>query len=356
MQRTLAESTLDGGVARLERLARDRGRGWTALDSRNNYARAEAIGAFAGDDVAMDAAKAARSEQTGGLLDQALQATGVDKGPLSQALDDIIAKNAGRSAVQDTMRVVQGELSNVGDDVAGLYNVRKSIDDLMQGRAGADKAAAKAAKRELVQVKGLLDDQIKAVSPEFGQYLDAYVAGSKPINRMQLGQSLLDTGTGKTRDAVTGAYQILPGAFGSQVKNLDRLAQRSTGFKGATARGLLEPEDFATIAGVEDDLSRQVFARTANVGKNSHTHQLGDTAQKVTRQSLSRGIPLYGAVVEHLEKVGAQRVADALDVVLQDPARFQQVAAGLSAGERRLLEQALVRIGGPAGMALPSVK
>lgn len=45
-------------------------------------------------------------------------------------------------------------------------------------------------------IKSQLDTQLKAASPQFSQYLDEYVAGSRPINRMETGQEILRRSTG----------------------------------------------------------------------------------------------------------------------------------------------------------------
>lgn len=190
VSRSLFEESLDPGVARLETKARgmrDGQQSWVELDSRNNLARVNAIGAFAGDEADIAAAAASRDATAMPLLDTALQVRGVDKAPLFGILDDTIQRNAGRKSVKRAIEDVREELQDVGDDVAGLYNVRKSIDDLLQGRAGSDKSYAQAATKQLLDIKEALDAQIVKAAPEFGQYLDAYKAGSRPINRMETG-------------------------------------------------------------------------------------------------------------------------------------------------------------------------
>lgn len=158
---------------------------------------------------------------------------------------------------------MKGAIANAGDDVVSLYNVRKYIGDLLEGKAGSDKGYAQAATRELMQIKGQLDEQLRAASPSFGQYLDEFKAGSKPIDRMKLGSTLYDSGSGAIMDPVTGTYTLTPAAFGRQVKNLDVAAQKATGFAKAKAANVLEPQDMQSIGAIQDDLSRQAFADTA---------------------------------------------------------------------------------------------
>lgn len=319
MRRTLFDESQDAGVARLETRARGNGLGWPELDSQNNAARASAIGAFAGDEASIAAAEAARTERTGGLLSAALEPVGnqsekvlrralgmrvpddVDVTPVRSLLDSGISSNAPRQPVQQALQDVRKSLDNSSNDVASLYKVRKNIGDLLEGKAGSDKSYAQAATRELMQIKNQLDEQLRGASPAFGNYLDEYIAGSKPINRMELGQSLLDSGTGKIRDPSTGAYRLMPGAFGGQVKNLDALAAKATGFKKATAANILEPADFATIGAVEDDLSRSAQRLIVGAGGNSHTASQQELGKRLGVKALARVVPGVNAAVEFLE-------------------------------------------------------
>jgi hypothetical protein len=67
--------------------------------------------------------------------------------------------------------------------VSGLYETRKAINDLIEGRT--DTPTGRYAKKELIEVRDALDEQINAVAPEFGQYLKTYREGSAPINELR---------------------------------------------------------------------------------------------------------------------------------------------------------------------------
>lgn len=280
VQRSLAEETLDPGIAALQRAVQQRSGQGAAYDTvrrNNNAARVSLLDQFAGDDAAIAAAEAARDAKAMPLLGAAYLDKGVDAAPIRGLLDAGIEKNATRPTVQAALNDVKAAISNAGDDVASLYNVRKYIGDLLEGKAGSDKGYAQAATRELMQIKGQLDDQLRAASPSFGQYLDEFKAGSKPIDRMKLGSTLYDSGAGAVMDQKTGTYTLTPAAFGRQVKNLDVAAKKATGFKKARAANILEPQDMQSIAKIQDDLSRQYFADSA-------AKQGSDTFQKLMNE------------------------------------------------------------------------
>lgn len=343
VQRTLAEETRDPGIARLERYARGMGNGFEPLDRANNAARVNALAQFGGDPAAIKAAKAARDSVATPLRRQAMQDTGVDMAPIQQAIDSGIAKNATRSSVRRAIQDVESELANADGSVASLYGVRKSIDDLLSGKAGSDKAYAKAASAELQDIKRVLDKQIAAKSPAFRQYLDAFRDGSKAVDRMKVGQRLINAG-GVVPDAKTGLRNLTPGAFSRATSDLDAVAAKATGFRKAQAADILQPQDFATIANVQDDLQRVGFAATAGSGKGSPTQPLQQLNERVAG-GLAGRIPLVGQAYRYLAEVGQQRLQARLTEVLANPAQARAVLAKVPANDRRVLETALTRAG-----------
>jgi hypothetical protein len=363
--RSLFEETLDPGVARLETRSRGNGGGWAERDSVNNLARSRAIEGIAGDDAARAAALDARSNTTNRLRDAAFQEGDAATAAAAQAgfspagnvanlkasIGALAQQHGGRSAVQRALTDVLGELDNAEPSVQGLYNVRKSINDMIEGKAGSDKSYAAAATRELMQARDMLDNEIQQLAPSFGDYLNAYKAGSKPLNRMDLGQHLLDSGSGPIIDPATGAYRLMPGSFGRQVKNLDVAAQKATGFGKAKAADILSPQDMATVGAVNEDLARQAQRLLLGSGGNSHTTSQTDLGRRVVTRAAIRVIPGFKAATEFLERAGAKRLNGALEEVLADPQKYRAMAVVLSQSDRRLLEQALVRIGGRAGTA-----
>lgn len=201
-----------------------------------------------------------------------------------------------------------------------LDNVRKTMGDMLSGKYGGDSAAALAGSREIMAVKNQLDRVLAKQAPQYGQYIDAFRIASKPINRMQVGQTLLGKSSGTTIDPLTGQYALTPAAFGRSVKNLDSVARSATGFNKARAEDILEPADMRTIASVQDDLSRQAFADTA-------ARQGSDTFQKfmnegnilAAMQEVGANVPGAG-VLKMLGKRGVDRVNATLADVLANPA------------------------------------
>lgn len=358
--RSLYEETLDPGIARLETASRGTGTGWADRDSANNLARQAALREFAGDEASIAAAEEARSAATGQLrrqafaegdaaLRQAAEAGFDVSGNLAGLRDQfsrIAQGQGGRSAVKRAIQDVMADLDDAAPTVQGLYNVRKSIGDLLSGKAGADKAYARAASAELMQMRDLLDAELVNLAPSFEQYLTAFQSMSRPINRMQVGQELIARGSGQL-DPLTGEGRLMPAQFGRQVRDLDRLAQSATGFGKAQAADMLQPDDFARINAVNDDLARSASRLVRGAGGGSHTASQQEVGKRIAVRSLARVIPGVGAAVEFLESQNAQRLEKALERVLANPDEYRAIAALINRQDRRLLEQALIRIAGP---------
>lgn len=372
VRRTLAEESLDPGVARLERNARSTQQGFDTLDRSNNEARVAALRQFAGDDQAIAAAEAARDATALPLLKQAQQVTGVDTNRLISQIERADKLFEGRPAVQQTLRDVRDLLFRPAsaaekaaspnwpdlvprDEVAQLYNVRKTLDDLIGGKLAGEKPAASAARRELMVVKNGLDRVITKAAPEFGQYLDAYRSGSKVADRMKLGNTLVDAGSGSAiLDPVTGQPTLTAASFGRQAQNLDKAAASATGFRKARAANILQPEDMSTIRAIQDDLNRRSFAATAGTGGNSQTFERLAMQDRLGASAAGK-IPLIGGIAEVLNKVGNSRVNAKVAYLLQNPEEARRLLATLPAADRVVVEDVLARIGGTGGALVPAL-
>lgn len=375
--RSLAEESKDAGIARLERGIRDTTVGWRARDLSNNAARVAAIRQFAGDESSIRAAEEARDAATSGLRDRAFaegsEAAKADAaaralmmpgssgmGSLRTGIRSIAQAKSGNPAVQSALSDVDGALAKAGDSVGGLYDVRQYIGFLLSGKAGSDKSYARAASAELIRMRGMIDEEIAKRAPTFPQYIKAYSEASTPINRMQVGQELIGQKAGSNTLDELGNQVLLPNKFSGMARDLDGVAQRATGFDKASAASILQPDDFATIAAVQDDLERQAFRQSAS-GSNSHTYQRKEIGKRMVNRTATnaaaRAVPLlgggFGAAMDYLEKVGAQRLSGRLAEVIQNPQQARAILANMPPPERAALEEAIKRLG--AGGTVPAV-
>jgi hypothetical protein len=353
VQRTLAEESKDAGIARLERNARSTGQGFDVQDRANNSARVAALRTIGGDPAQLKAAEQARDAAARAAKAAAFQVKGVDTSRLVSQLERGEARLAQRPAIAKALAEVRTLLQTPGaDTVAGLYNVRKTIGDMLSGSYGGDSSRALAASAELLAVRGQLDRVMAKNAPAFRQYLDAYRSGSVPINRMQLGNELIDRGAGSAiPDPITGDPVLTPAAFSRASGNLDKTAAAATGFRKAKADNYLRPQDRTVIAGVQDDLERRSFAATAGSGGNSHTFERGMLDKRMAASMAAR-IPGLNIALAELERVGQRRLEMKLAQVLANPAQARSLLARMPEAERRVVENAIRQAGGPVASVI----
>jgi hypothetical protein len=366
VQRTLAEETLDPGIAQLQRQYAVQ---LADQQAQSNAARVAAIRSnFNGADAAGEqAAKDAADRAAIPLLRQAQRSGAqVNTDPVIAATDKLMAQSKGNPAAVDTIQRVKDELLPDGmpeRGVAALYNTRKFIDDLLAGRAGGDTNAAKSATVQLQLIKKLLDRQIKQAAPEFGQYLNAYRQGMKPANQAAVGAELLSKG-GAVPDAITGERTLTPAAFSRATNDLDQLASQATGFAKARAATTLTPQQQSVIQSVRDDLSRLNYANTAGRGVGSPT--ANNLATQNVLSNFTRGLGAGKSIIalEPVKRISSvmektyglfgvpQRLHDIISTALADPAYARQIIAKLPNNDRSTVEAMVSRLTGPGAVVL----
>jgi len=381
VSRTLGEETLNPGIMALENTSRAGFRGqFDPQDTRNNAARVASLERIGGTQGQMEAAETARDEATKSLRDQAFaegqansaqaatsareateaaqreavraRALGLPAPPPAASADSgkaglraklsaDAAAQGGRSAVQRALGAVVKDLDAADDSVEGLYRVRKSINDMIEGKAGTSRSFAKAATAELLDARALVDAEIAARAPTFGGYIEAYKVGSKPINRMQVGRELIESGSAAVRDE-SGIPRLTPGTF-AKANDLDRIAQQATGFRKAKARDILTEQDISDIAAIQDDLQRQ-FARQKSATAGSQTFERGEIGGRIAQRGF-RLLPFkLGDVMQFIDDRATDRVKERLAYLIANPAEARRIAAQLPPKDRAVLNKTLLTL------------
>jgi hypothetical protein len=201
----------------------------------------------------------------------------------------------------------------------------------LEGKAGSEKGYARAATSELLDARRLVDQEISTRAPSFAGYIEAYKQGSRPINRMEVGRELLESGSAGIRD-VAGTPRLTPGTF-AKAEDLDPIAQRATGFKNARAEDILTPEDISAIRGIQDDLRRE-FARQRSATAGSQTFERGEVTGRALRRG-SRLVPYVGDLISYIDDRATDRVKERLAYLIANPAEARRVVNSLKSAEDR---------------------
>lgn len=377
---TLAEATLDPGIAQFQRVAQSRFPNVASAISNAragaNQARVDALEQFAGT----EAKRAGLLGQIQAAEDAAYGAIrpleGVDVAPVTAKIDALLSSGAGkRTAVQRVMNSVRDRLYRPDGELEGgvdaLIGVRQHIGDLLDGVG--EEGAGRVASKQLIAVRDALDEQIRKITGEgLDAALDARRLGMGPINEMDTVGGLLQRttgdvelpgGQGTARGFRVGEFIRQTDEYGSK-SLLDRAAQRGTGFRRADAEGTLSPEALDAVRGVRGGLLAQNFAENAARTPGS------PTAQLEAGQQILAGIGPDDSVVANMvrEAIGGRlgllgrlsgaeaRIATAVQDVLTNPQRAAEVLRALPPAEReivqRLIAPAATASGTAAGLTL----
>lgn len=357
VSRTLGEESVDPGVMALENTLRAGQRGiFDPLDTANNAARVQGLQRIAGTEGDMAAAEAARGTTARAARQEAMQAGPVALGNTMETVESAIQAQQGRPAVQGALRQVQSLLQNADGTpesrIAVLDNVRMTIGDMLSGKYGGESAASLKGSRELIAVRDALNDEIGSQVPAFTDYLNAYRQASKPINRMQIGQELLERGSAPVPDDL-GLPRLTPGAFSRVSGDLDQVAARATGFSKANAASILSKEDIGLIKAIQDDMQRQ-FRRQSSATVGSQTFERGEIEKRLGRSLASR-IPVVGGFVEAFDQAATQRVKERLAYMVANPAEARKVLEALPPADRATVNQALLQLSARPAAAAPAL-
>lgn len=362
---TLAEATLDPGIAQFQRAAQSQfegvGNAITNARSAANQARVNALEGLAGTEGQRAGILASVQNAERSAYGAIRPLDGVDVTPIAQQIDSVLAGGAGkRDSVRSALSSVRDKLFKADGtpetSVDALLGVRQQIGDLLSGMG--DNASAKLASTELIAVRDALDAQIRGVAGDgLDTALDARRIGMRPLNEMDTVAGLLQRttgdvqlpgGQGNARGFRVGEFLRQTDDYGSN-SLLDRTAQRGTGFRRANAENTLSPEALETIGGVRGGLLAQNFAETAARSSGSPTAQLqagqraiagagvdDNAVANMVRQAVGGRLGILG------QWSGADdRLARVVQEVLTDPQRAAEVLRRLPPKDRVLVEQVI---------------
>lgn len=314
---TASQVANSGGIAAMERAAAQADpQAYAQRYAEQASARLNALRGIAKDATAMKTAEAARDSATRGLYDQAKSAIVENSPELASTLERLpsnvlatanrLAKLAGEplkigqdvpartaflggiqgSIVDEAGKPIAKEVAAETSKYSGraLHYIKLALDDAL-GKTG-DSALGTTEKRLMSGAKDALLEQVDKQIPAYAQARRAYASLSKPINQMQIGQELVN----KVQPALADYGAIgseTAATFARALRDADATAARATGFKNATMKSVLSPEQMQAVEAVAKDLARKSTSQNLGRGVGS------DTFQKLSMQNIAEqsGMP-----------------------------------------------------------------
>ncbi len=297
---TLAEMTMDPGIAQLQRAAASAS---PDVASALAEARGRQVAGYkgildelAGNDGKREFFDAAREGAANQLYRKA-EAEGLSMTtPLESQMAELMQRPSVQAAMQKAKLLAREKgmnLDDAGGSVAGLHYVKKAMDDMIGAakRAGNNNEAS-----ALIETQQNLLDFLRQASPGYGEAMDTYKAMSRPINQMDIGQTLRDKAIPALADLGDGSLaRVNANSYANALRNADATAAKATGMRGAKMANVLDPDQLRAVENIGEDMARYASAQELGRVPGSPTAQyLG--AQNVIRQFLGPlGIPQSAA-------------------------------------------------------------
>jgi hypothetical protein len=211
----------------------------------------------------------------------------------------------------------------------GAHYIKKALDDAMNRGSASymGDAAARATGQTQQQFLGWLEGQV----PEYAAARQAFAQGSVPINRMDVGQRLLDKTTAAVRD-LGGTPRIQANALARALNDEQALLRQATGQNGGpqSLANLLTPEQLAKLGGVRNELETLANLSAAANGPGSQTAKALASQNLINQAAGPLGLPqsmtesvlarTIGRPVQFAMQTAEPRIQDAIARGLIDPA------------------------------------
>lgn len=297
---TLAEATMDPGIAQLQRAA---GTASPDVASALQQARGQQVASYrnildelAGNDGKRAFYEADREAVANQLYSQARAEPLQMTQQLQGQVNALMKRPSIQSAIVEAKRLAKEKGVNIADpkgSTTGLMYVDKALGDQIESamRAGNGNLAS-ALKNTQDELRSFLDQ----AAPAYGAARRTYQEMSAPINQMAIGQELRNKAIPALDDLSNNALaRVNANSYANALRNADKTAAQATGLRSAKMGSVLDPDQMRAVQGIGEDMARYASVQEMARAPGSPTAQyLG--AQNIIRQMLGPlGLPQSAA-------------------------------------------------------------
>lgn len=227
----------------------------------------------------------------------------VDKGPMAYLsagergeMTKLLQMPAIKSSMKDAQTIAANNgvklTGKVDGSIEGLHTMKLALDDAIERTGKGGSAASANESRSIQAARDRLVTFIEKMSPEYGSARAEYAGMSKPLNQMDIAQTLLNKGTSATTD-LAGNARLMPNQLANAARDEGRLIQQATGRSGVGNQlsDILDPAQLNKIRAVLSESDRAAaVGRAANGPGSATTQRLA--SQNILRQTLGpTGLP-----------------------------------------------------------------
>jgi hypothetical protein len=287
---TLAEATMDPGIAQLQRGAAaksvDVASELAEANQRRVTAYRDALDDLAGTSGARQAADSARESAAQNLYGQAY-ATRIDPKTLPTQLKAEIRNLMQRPSVQQAMQSArllaaeEGQALTKAGSIKGLHYVKRAMDDQISAALKAGKTQEADALRATQQK---LLGTIEQLSPVYGQARNTYAQMSRPINQMDVAEAMREKLFPALSNFDENLTRLRPENYARALQDSTSTVRQATGLNRATLDQVMTPQGVQTLEGIGRDVARNVAAQELAKVPGSPTAQYlaaGNTLRQI---------------------------------------------------------------------------
>ena len=255
-------------------------------------------------------------------LDARIAAEGTDIGKSAlKGIRDKIASKADENGILSSRDLYDNVRKTINDDIATLLN---QGDKYASG--GLPQQAAKAA----ADIRSAIDGSINKTSNGlWSKYLTDYKRYSSKLNRMEVGQYLVDKLQQRgVSEGDIGLNSERLGAFAGAVENAAGTIKRSTGQPRFEKLGdVLTPKEVQSVRSVLNDLARQ--QKAARMGSGEATKAGVADVAGIQPGFFSAALTTVRAVLSSIQEKNNARFNKELSALLVDPSKMAQFMSSL---------------------------
>jgi len=273
---TLAETTMDPGIAQLQRGAAAASPDVASALAESNKQR---IGAYksvlndlAGDETRRQAADTARETAASKLYGEAYaQNPRANLTPeLGVEIKELMQRPSIKAAMEDARQLAleEGKIKLWKDfrsstdpasdgSIAGMHYIKKVLD----GRIGeAVRSGNNVQARALQDTQAKLLNVIETLAPSYAQARAQYRELSKPINQMDVGQALSDRLFPALSNYSDDLARTRGETYAKALEDSKQMVRKATGLNNADLGTVLTPQQLANVQGIAKDIARNTAA------------------------------------------------------------------------------------------------
>jgi hypothetical protein len=270
-----------GGLAAMQRWAEQANpESYFQRRAENVGARRMALQDIAGSDTQKAAALGMRESVTKPMYEEAMQMSV----PVDDSLRELFKRPSMRNALSQAQTIAAEQGTPIPADLIkaiesgeipaeisgqGLHWLKIGLDSL---RDEAKTSLSKAQQGALKGTVNAFEEWRVQNIPKYAEAQQAFKELSKPIARMDVGQSLYEKLAPSLSDFGPVTRERAE-SFAGALRDADVTAQRATGFKGARFSDIMKQSDQDTYSAIASDLSRQAESAGAGRGIGSNTFQ-----------------------------------------------------------------------------------